>query len=133
MIHLRNEFIHTPTKAQRAVEKNQRTATAHTGLFVIQFDGAIEPAWVEALKARGVALVQYVPENAFVARANFDTGVVLRDLEALPFVRWTGPYRAAHKVLGGLENPKFFDASAAVLHLPVIYWYIMPFHPIMMV
>lgn len=111
VIRLRNEFINTPTKAQRLAEKNQLAATAHTGLFVVQFDGAVEPAWVEALKVRGVALVQYVPENAFVARAG---GVVLRELEALPFVRWTGPYRAAHKVLGGLENPKFFNAGAEV-------------------
>jgi hypothetical protein len=111
VIRLRNEYIRTPTKAQRAAEKTQAVAPAHTGLFVLQFDGPVQAAWTELLQQRGVTLVQYVPENAFVARAS---AVVLRDLEALPFVRWTGPYRAAHKMLGGLEQPKFLGVGADV-------------------
>jgi hypothetical protein len=112
VVRLRNEIINTPNKALRAVEKNQ-AVTPHAGLFVIQFEGAVQEAWVEVLKQRGVTLVQYVPDNAFVARVR---GMALRDLEELSFVRWTGPYRAAHKIHGGLENPnqKFFGAGSDV-------------------
>jgi hypothetical protein len=112
VVRLRNEIINTPAKSQRATQKNQ-AESPHSGLFVIQFEGAVQAAWVEELKQRGVTLVQYVPDNAFVARGQ---GRALRELEELPFVRWTGPYRAAHKVHGGLENPnqKFFGASGDV-------------------
>jgi len=53
------------------------------------------------LKQRGVSLVRYVPDHAFVARVN---GVQLRELEDLPFVRWTGAFRPEHKIHGGLEK-----------------------------
>ena len=100
VIHLRNEHIATPDKNQNQALAPQPQA-AHTGLFVLQFDGPLQPAWTTALKKRGVTLVRYVPDHAFIARAD---GVKLRELEDLPFVRWTGAFRADHKVHGGLQN-----------------------------
>ncbi len=100
IIHLRNEHIETPGKKQHQALAPQ-PQPAHTGLFVLQFDGPLQPAWSAALKKHGVTLVRYVPDHAFVARAD---GVKLRELEDLPFVRWTGAFRPDHKVHVGLQN-----------------------------
>lgn len=102
VVRLRNERIETPDKVQQPVQSlAQNPALAHTGLFVLQFDGPVQAAWSTELKKRGVTLVRYVPDHAFIARA---AGVKLRDLEALSFVRWTGAFRPEHKVHGGLLN-----------------------------
>ncbi len=71
------------------------TDRSASGLFLIQFTGALPPAARPQLKALGVELIQYVPEDSFVARfENVPPGRV-RQLE---FVRWIGPYRPEHKI-----------------------------------
>jgi hypothetical protein len=109
LIRLRNEHIATPEKSQRPAQAQNANAPHH-GLFLIQFDGPLLDAWVEELKQRKVALVRYVPEHAYIARAN---GVSLDSIEQLAFVRWTGAFRPEHKILGGLKN-KFADSDVAV-------------------
>lgn len=102
VVRLRNERIETPDKvSQLAQPLAQNPEPAHTGLFVLQFDGPVQAAWSAQLKKHRVTLVRYVPDHAFIARAD---GVKLRDLETLPFVRWTGAFRPEHKVHGGLPN-----------------------------
>ena len=109
VVRLRNERIETPDKAQQLVQPlAQNPEPAHTGLFVLQFDGPVQTAWRAELKKHGVTLVRYVPDNAFIARAD---GVKLHDLETLPFVRWTGAFRPEHKVHGGLQNKNIAAAD----------------------
>jgi len=98
-IRLRNEPITTPEKTQRAAEKKSNVPSG--GLFLLQLDGPMQTAWAEELTRRGVSLVRYVPDDAWIARAK---GADLDALEQLPFVRWTGPFRPEHKVLGSLKN-----------------------------
>src|ERR1051325_372640 len=81
IVRLRNEHILTTEKAQRLnAEKNQASAPPHSGLFLLHFEGARRPAWAAELQQRGVKLVRYVPDDAYIARAN---GVKLRELEDL--------------------------------------------------
>ncbi len=110
-IHLRNEHIRTPEKSARVDAVNGKAATPHTGLFLLQFTGPVQSAWTADLEQRGVTLVRYVPENAFVARVN---GVKLRELDALSYVRWTGPFLPSHKILGGLVTQQTAGAEVAV-------------------
>ena len=92
-IRLRNEVILTSPKlakgAAQAADKPQ------SGLFLIQLSGPSKADWIAELRTRNVTVVQYVPEDAFIARAH---GVRLSEIEDLPFVRWTGPLKAEHKV-----------------------------------
>jgi len=53
----------------------------------IQFDGRTQPAWPLQLKALGVELLRYVPEDAFVA---YVENSQLEQIAALDFVRWVG-------------------------------------------
>jgi hypothetical protein len=100
-IRLRNETI-TPDAAS-----GQATASATpvsepptSKLFLIQFTQPVQPAWREQLRALGVELLRYVPEDAFVAK--FD-GAAPGQIRKLEFVSWVGPYRPDHKLQGELR------------------------------
>src|SRR5438876_8047015 len=94
VIHLRNETIPTPSKAGTALQ-SQAVEPPATGLFLVQFNDPLQPAWREQLRQMRVALVRYVPDDAFVAR--FD-GASPGKLKQLSFVRWVGRYRPEHKI-----------------------------------
>ncbi|HMJ88297.1 MAG TPA: S8 family serine peptidase, partial [Candidatus Acidoferrum sp.] len=104
-IRLRNERIATPDKV--ALPSGAAAAKSlelpHSGLFLIQFTGAPRSEWLQQLRALGVSMVQYVPDNAFVARAS---GVRVKDLQQLQFVRWTGPFKPEHKLHGKVASQK---------------------------
>ncbi|MBL9173819.1 MAG: S8 family serine peptidase [Verrucomicrobiales bacterium] len=95
-IRLRNETIATPAKPAPVGTAQSRAAEAAvSGLYLVQFQTVPDLTAREALRTRGVELVQYVPDNAFVTRV---TGVTLSSIRADPAVRWVGPYEARHKM-----------------------------------
>jgi subtilisin family serine protease len=101
-IQLRNEHIRTsvpnPTgPGGRVTSPNPNRPDS--GLWLIQFVGAIDPAWRDLLAAQGVELSWYVPEDTFVARCHQTN---LESVRALPFVRWMGPFRPGHKIHASL-------------------------------
>jgi hypothetical protein len=61
---------------------------------ILQLDGPITPARREALRAAGVRLGGYVPENAFIADLSQADPAILG---AIDFIRWQGEYDPAWK------------------------------------
>ena len=104
-IRLRNETIVTPPKAARVESAARGIAAPTNGLFLVQFEGPVSPAERADLRARGVDLVKYVPDDAFVARFR---GASLDDVRALGVVRWVGAYRPEHKL-----HPRLNEAALA--------------------
>lgn len=104
-IRLRNEAIQpdSQTNAAAAVQGLADHAPA-AGLFLIQFADAVTPEWKAELRALGVELLQYVPEDAFVARFS---KVPPGRVRALSYVRWVGRYRPDHKI-----HPRLTAAAA---------------------
>jgi len=97
-IRLRNETIVTDhqTNATGAAKSQGLAAQARAnGLFLVQLEGAVTPGWRGQLRALGVEVLKYVPDDAFVTRFN---NVSSNALRALKFVRWVGPYRPDYKV-----------------------------------
>lgn len=109
VIHLRNEPVATGPKHLRPAKAGG--AAAHSGLFLIQFEGPVQPEWKAELSRRGVSLVRYVPDDAYVARG---VNAPLAEIEALPFVRWTGAFRPEHKIHGAISNQKAGGADLSV-------------------
>src|SRR5262249_54272906 len=64
-------------------------------VFLVQFNGPLDPGKRAELKAAGVELLKYVPEDAFIAKFN---KVSPSSIAAKNFVTWVGPYRAEHKI-----------------------------------
>jgi len=98
-IRLRNETIITDAGAN-ASPQTLALNTPASGLFLIQFRDHPQPAQQSQLRALGVDLIRYVPDDAFVARLK---GASLSDLRALGFVQWVGPFRPDHKIHPGLR------------------------------
>jgi len=69
--------------------------------YLVQFQGPIEQEWREALLALGVAIMDYVPDFAFVVKMDEGTA---RTVQGLPAVRWVGPYLPGYKLSPGLDN-----------------------------
>ena len=95
-IHLRNESIATPPRPDSsATPATAQVLAPATGLFLVQFEAAPTVASRAELRALGVELVKYVPDQAFIARFRNASPDAIR---ALPNVRWVGDYRPDHKV-----------------------------------
>src|SRR2546422_1320565 len=94
VIRLRNQAISTPPKSAARLQP-QAVESPASGLFLVQFNDRLQPAWREQLRQMRVELVRYVPEDAFVAR--FDA-VSPGQVTQLSFVRWVGLYRPEHKI-----------------------------------
>lgn len=94
--------LDTSSQDRSPLTVNSATASKHTR--VIQFGGAIRRAWIDALRATGVEIVSYVPNNAYIIRgvgrelarvAELDAGAGAD--EARP-IRWMGRLEPSQKV-----------------------------------
>jgi hypothetical protein len=95
-IQLRNEIIVTqPRGANASAAQPLAAQVPATGLFLLQFDHAVTLDERAQLRAEGVELLKYVPQDAFIAK--FNRSMVER-VRSLNFVRWMGSYRPEHKV-----------------------------------
>lgn len=96
LIRLRTGFITTPPKSAVAAGVSSKAISAGPGgLFLIQFDGPLQPSFRDELTALGVRLMQYVPDDAFIVRLGKNPPSTLN---ALGFVRWVGPYTPDQKI-----------------------------------
>jgi hypothetical protein len=100
-IRLRNQVNLTQAAKDTANDESAANDIVVSGLFLIQFEGAPQPAWRERLRPMGVELLRYVPEDAFVAW--FD-GARPGQVMALKFVRWVRRYRAEYKLHHALQQ-----------------------------
>lgn len=108
-IRLRNETITTPPASKtfpKAQAGDPAARKPASGLFLIQFEGALEASQRAQLNALGVELLNYVPDDAFIAQ--FDNAIPSQ-VQALDFVRYIGPYRPEHKV-----HPRLAAATRAL-------------------
>jgi subtilisin family serine protease len=113
-IRLRNEVIDTDSGTNRAVMAGQKHARAAvSGLYLLQFNGPLEPGQRTELQGLGVDLVRYVPEDAFIARLE---KVSTATVGALSYVHWIGPYRSQHKIQARLAEiaPKAAQSNETV-------------------
>lgn len=95
-IRLRNELILNERGANTSgVARGLATQAAVGGLFLVQFDGPLAPAQREELRASGVELLKYVPDDAFITKFN---NVSPAKVGSISYVRWVGAYRPEHKV-----------------------------------
>ena len=95
-IRLRNGAIDPAEAANRDImAATARVGARETGLFLVQFSGPLDPVRRAELRAAGVELVQYVPDDAFIAKLN---NVSPASVAARNYVIWVGPYRPEHKI-----------------------------------
>jgi hypothetical protein len=57
------------------------------GLYIVQFIGPIQDAWLDALKATGAQVISYIASNAYIVRADSKAGAGVAALLKRPGVR----------------------------------------------
>lgn len=65
------------------------------GYFIVQLTGPIYEDMKESIKATGAALLDYIPNYAFIVRA---TGAQLNLIKTIPAVVWTGAFHPAYRL-----------------------------------
>ena len=98
-IRLRNPLSTAPTPAR--TQSLVSTPAPASGLFIIQFRESPKPQWRAQLATLGVTLLNYIPDDAFVAKFE---NVSAAEIRALGFVQFVGEYRAEQKVHSRLQQ-----------------------------
>jgi subtilase family protein/BACON domain-containing protein len=94
------------------------------GLYLIQFAGPIQDAWIDALKATGVEVVTYMPSNAYVVRGNAKAALALIEFaKQNPFAQFIGDYEPSFKLSPGMRAARgnggeIIDITAQVIDGP---------------
>jgi hypothetical protein len=73
------------------------------GLYLVQFAGPIQDGWLEALKAIGVEIISYMPNNAYVVRAHAGAALSLPFFKNNSFVQYVGDYESAYRLSPALQ------------------------------
>jgi len=116
-IHLRNERIDPRPETSLERQANAVANPPKAGLYLIQFTGHPLPAWKDALSGQGVQLLQYVPDDCFIARLpNGD----LAALKKLPFVHWIGKYRPDHKLHQAVARRAALKRAGEMVNVSVL-------------
>jgi hypothetical protein len=71
--------------------------------YLVQFVGPVREAWKAAVEETGARLYGYIPDYAFITWMDATTA---EEVEALPFVRWVGPYHPAYRLDPSLYDPR---------------------------
>jgi hypothetical protein len=95
------------------------------GLYLVQFVGPVQDAWLKALEDSGASVVSYVSNNAYVVRCDARSAAgVSRMKDERSFVQWVGDYEPAYKLepkmqaARSLADPRFVTITAQVLDGP---------------
>ncbi|MBP6820070.1 MAG: S8 family serine peptidase [Acidobacteria bacterium] len=85
------------------------------GLYIVQFSGPIQDGWLRSLDQTGADVVSYVPNNAYVVRADSDAAMRLIQLkDEQNYVQWVGDYEPAFRVRQSLVTARELDSDQFV-------------------
>ena len=112
----------TELRQTRMADAKTRGAAPEGGLYVVQFVGPIQDAWLNTLKSTGAEVITYVPNNAYVVRADRRAAFGIWQLkERNSFVQWVGDYEPAFRLTSSLRaaraagNQPFVKVTVQVL------------------
>ena len=91
-IHLKTGTIDTDVVSQAAASASQ--PAFGSGCYLVQLKGPVSESDKKALADAGAELIDYIPDNAFLARIQRSEVAGVRRLDC---VKWIGPFRPEHK------------------------------------
>ncbi|WP_257455217.1 S8 family serine peptidase [Archangium lipolyticum] len=96
--------IDTASTKVMSLRGMKKTVTSK-GLHIVHFAGPVRPEWYEALKATGVRVVTYLPNNAYLVYGGPTAmGTLQRHITASPVIQWDGEYLDAYKLAPSIQT-----------------------------
>jgi subtilisin-like proprotein convertase family protein len=113
LIRLHAKFLDTSTPEVRSMHK-PAGPFAGKRLRLIQFAGPVKPDWLAQLNQRGVQVVTYIPQNAYLV---YGDAAAVSSLESwavsAKFVQWEGAYTGDLKIIPRARRKAGAGQSAA--------------------
>lgn len=81
-----------------------RGGSPQGGLYLVQFVGPIKDDWLGELRAQGVKIVTYVPNNAYIVQGDAVSGANLTSLRNRGFVQFLGDYEPGFRLSPSLQR-----------------------------
>src|SRR5262245_15410929 len=85
------------------------------GLYIVQFVGPIQDAWLNTLKRTGARVVFYVANNAYVVHIDASSAALVSRLKDEPFVQWMDDYEPVYKMASSLAAARTMGDAALVM------------------
>jgi subtilisin family serine protease len=107
-----SQAIPADLRQQKMADALRSGIVPTSGLFIVQFEGPIKVEWRAAIEQTGARIVSYMPNNAYIVRADNKAAFGVWQLRNHPFVQYVGDYEPAFKMppvmgvmrqLGGTE------------------------------
>ena len=115
-IFLRN-FIFSPNTSSTNEPTKSLATTSTSNLYLIQFRQPVKSEWWAKFKAAGIELLQYVPEDTYIARLK---RITLDTVQKLPFVEWAGVYHPEYKIQKSLSVAPAAKAANSPIPINVL-------------
>ncbi|HMY76751.1 MAG TPA: S8 family serine peptidase, partial [Blastocatellia bacterium] len=96
----------------RMAEAQKNFSRPGDGLYIVQFIGPIQDAWLKELDQTGAEVISYVPNNAYIVRASQNAAmglIAMKDQQS--FVQWIGDYEPAFRIAPRLNSFRETDNS----------------------
>jgi hypothetical protein len=83
------------------------------GLYIVQFVGPTQDAWLKELESTGAKVVTYVSNNAYVVYGDARSAALISRMDE-PFVQWMGDYQPAYKLTPAMTAARTMGDAASL-------------------
>lgn len=102
--------------------RQTRMATARAGglapaagIYIVQFAGPVQDAWLRELRRSGAEIISYVPNNAYIVRTGRRPAAMISRMQTQrPYMQWVGDYQPAYKLSPALREARTQTALQTV-------------------
>jgi hypothetical protein len=110
-----SQTIPADLRQQRMADALKIGIAPTSGLFLVQFVGPIKDEWRATLEKTGARIITYIPNNAYIVRANNQAAFGVWQLkDRYPFVQHVGDYEPAYKMPQEMQMARQLGVSPYV-------------------
>ena len=96
-IYLRGMALNTSGVGDDQTLASVPNSAPQAGFWMVQFIGPIKDEWLDVLRAAGLSITAYLPDNAYVVWGSHPAETLAALKVQHPEIRWDGPYLAQYR------------------------------------
>lgn len=110
-VHLKIGSFDPTVSLPELPERLRQNKEPEAGVFVVQFNQAIDPGVLQRIRTAGAETLKYLPDNSYLVRLPAGAAAAIRGLSS---VRWLGPVQPGWKLAPDLGTRPFQDPSRRI-------------------